>query len=377
MFCFWLSILFSLWYPSEQVQESQNLLINPQSLISFYKALSETQNGDDHVASVVHIGDSHIQADYFTGELRRRFQSKFGNAGRGLVFPYKIAKSYGSQDLQFSHEGGWDYFSVKNKGEQTSVGLSGYTVLPHPHASLLVSVEERGPCAFNKLTVWDTFGTFLPQLTDSDISWERVNGKTVIKSTKLLHKVMLKSTHSAQRRPELEGLILERKSQGVIYHSIGINGATTAQYLRADFESQLVDLDADIVILSFGTNDCYTYSSRFCLSCVKENYRTLIKRIRKLNPSTPILLTSPADHFFKRRYPNSNVDKLRGALKELVEEENIALWDLYTIMGGKRSILTWKNEALARNDLIHFTKEGYQKQGDLLFEAFMNHYQGY
>jgi hypothetical protein len=44
-------------------------------------------------------------------------------------------------------------------------------------------------------------------------------------------------------------------------------------------------------------------------------------------------------------------------------------------MGGKNSILEWQKESLARRDLIHFTKEGYELQGKLLYEALMHHYE--
>lgn len=32
-------------------------------------------------------------------------------------------------------------------------------------------------------------------------------------------------------------------------------------------------------------------------------------------------------------------------------------------------------KSLARRDLIHFTKEGYEMQGKLLYEALMYHYE--
>ncbi|MDE6123515.1 MAG: hypothetical protein K2F76_09750, partial [Duncaniella dubosii] len=40
--------------------------------------------------SIVHIGDSHVQADINTSTVRELLQYDFGNAGRGLVSPLKI-----------------------------------------------------------------------------------------------------------------------------------------------------------------------------------------------------------------------------------------------------------------------------------------------
>ena len=66
------------------------------SLKSFYKKLEKleklekTQKGR---VTITHIGDSHIQADFLSGTIRQKIQLKFGNAGRGLIFPYRAAKS--------------------------------------------------------------------------------------------------------------------------------------------------------------------------------------------------------------------------------------------------------------------------------------------
>lgn len=41
--------------------------------------------------SIVHIGDSHVQADINTGTTRELLQYDFGNAGRGLIAPLRIS----------------------------------------------------------------------------------------------------------------------------------------------------------------------------------------------------------------------------------------------------------------------------------------------
>jgi hypothetical protein len=55
----------------------------------------------------------------------------------------------------------------------------------------------------------------------------------------------------------------------------------------------------------------------------------------------------------------------------------MSTWDLFEVMGSAGSIQLWQKSALAGPDLIHFTKEGYQLQGRLLFEALMAGYQNY
>src|SRR5450631_1614697 len=65
------------------------------SLASFYKKLSMQKKNHNHKISIVHIGDSHLQADFFSGEVRKLLQQQYGNAGRGLMFPFKQANTNG------------------------------------------------------------------------------------------------------------------------------------------------------------------------------------------------------------------------------------------------------------------------------------------
>lgn len=66
------------------VRQQADTIINDSTLQTFFAKL---QSGQQTV-NIVHIGDSHIQGNMLTAEVRRLLQEKFGNAGRGLVFPY-------------------------------------------------------------------------------------------------------------------------------------------------------------------------------------------------------------------------------------------------------------------------------------------------
>ena len=372
-----LSFLFFTTPISEGIDSSKNKIVNVQSLHGFFEELSDIKKVNDRkVVSVVHIGDSHIQANYLTGRIRTLFQEDFGNAGRGIVFPYKLADSYGPNDVKFDYDGKWGYCSVKKDFETNNIGLVGYTAIPHPNSELSIKVSEKGGYTFSKVIVLDEFGTLLPISDSNIISWDRNNNQTLIQSDNLLSEIRFKSTHSPNSKPSLQGIVLANDSSGILYHSMGVNGATASQYLRSlNFQTQIVDLNTKLTIISFGTNDCYTYSSKFCSACVKEDFQKIIHRIKREDPNMSILITTPSDHFFRRRYSNKTVEKLCSVLYEIVDEENVALWDLYQIMGGKNSIIDWQNVSLARRDLIHFTKEGYEKQGELLYEAIMYHYE--
>jgi hypothetical protein len=58
-------------------------------------------------------------------------------------------------------------------------------------------------------------------------------------------------------------------------------------------------------------------------------------------------------------------------MHELAEEYGGAVFDTFRLMGGMRSSASWVRARLQRADHIHFTKEGYELWGDLLYNALM------
>src|ERR1700722_15048738 len=78
---------------------ANNTITNSEGLDSFYKKLSVLKKTNKGVVRIVHIGDSHIQADILSGTVRNKLQQYFGNAGRGLIFPYQLAKSNAPADI--------------------------------------------------------------------------------------------------------------------------------------------------------------------------------------------------------------------------------------------------------------------------------------
>ena len=73
--------------PSFIRTNSNHIIYNGADWSGLRKAFLESTTSP---VSIVHIGDSHIQADISTGTTRELLQYDFGNAGRGLVSPLKM-----------------------------------------------------------------------------------------------------------------------------------------------------------------------------------------------------------------------------------------------------------------------------------------------
>lgn len=98
---------------------------NTFALNDFFKKLEELENDKRDQITIMHIGDSHVQGPYFPQYIRQGLQSKWGNAGRGFVFPYRVAGTNGAVDARFKASGEWTSVrNVKSNGKD-DIGLSG------------------------------------------------------------------------------------------------------------------------------------------------------------------------------------------------------------------------------------------------------------
>lgn len=380
----------------------------------FYRQLSRLEAGRQRTINVVHIGDSHIQADWFSGEVRRLMQRRFGTAGRGLVFPYALARTNSPGDIHTTSNVSWHIDRVISANNQLPIGLSGITLRTYrPDFSLKLQVDDAPGLdyRFNKVTVftgsdpdhYDLLASTEPiameplrdalgegpvtavartpggnDLFPITLAARSINHYTsTIYLPELTHHIYLQAWPDLpqQRQATLYGLVLENfNASGILYHTIGVNSAQYRHYAEADiFAEQLQALAPDLVIISLGTNESVGYFSekRFF-----QQVDDLVNDIETYLPHTAIVFTTPPDAYYRGRL-NANVNLCRKVLLDYAFDNDLACWDLYAVMGGTNSVDQWYQAGLAGRDRLHFTKSGYELQGQLLFEAIMKGYATY
>jgi lysophospholipase L1-like esterase len=169
------------------------------------------------------------------------------------------------------------------------------------------------------------------------------------------------------------GILLENDNPGIIYHSIGVNGASVNAFLRCQhFEEEVELLSPDMVIFGLGINDAS--EEDFNPLVFKENYLKLCEQFKKVNPYCFFIFITNNDSYKKvgKKYlVNKNALKVREIMYQLADETGGAVFDQFEIMGGLHSMEKWRLENLAQKDRIHFTKAGYELMGKLMFNAII------
>ncbi len=360
-----------LWFISLEKNRIEN---ETESLQGFYDRLFDLQERRQGKAVVLHLGDSHVEAGYMTGAVRSALQQEFGCAGHGWIVPKALVP--GKRKGQFVRVS-------LDKPQPFSVAEFKAALKdddPSPGFTRIVFFHNKG-LEYKDFQVLDTSGRLLGIARSS--SNPGSSNATTVELPVVAREVVVRTlkTNKSQRLVQLSGISLESDDPGVIYHSWGINGATADTFNRSPFLPRMLEVTRpDLVIVSLGTNDAI--GKGFKEEIFSVNLLTLLAAIRTSCPAAAILVSTPSDSFFRRTrrakpVVNPDVGVVRSAMLRLGPSVRISTWDLFSVMGSAGSIQLWQKSVLAGADLIHFTKEGYQLQGRLLFEALMAGYRNY
>jgi lysophospholipase L1-like esterase len=370
------------------------------TLDAFYEELAALAAGKDTVVNIIHLGDSHIQAGYFSGRTMRLLHERFGNAGRGWIAPLKIGRTNEPDDYFIrSLVKDWTVGRCVQLRPQCDTGIGGIglrTVSPFVNFDIVMTPLHGAGYAYNQVIAYRGFRAtpLLPGAAMNDSA--RVNEGTfkdlklmtdTIRLPRLTDSLQLQSTRRKAGTDSILpfgmfdnlyfGFSLTNGQPGILYHSIGINGAMFVHYTSDVYVRRLALLRPSLLIVSLGTNE--SFNRRFDVEEFTGQVEAFVALIKKHIPQTAILLVTPPECFRrtvvnrKRVYVrNENTAKIARTLVRVAEEHELACWDFFLTTGGKGSSEDWLKGKWMSRDRIHFNREAYYEQGVLLFKALIN-----
>ena len=369
-------------YPFVNVQEIS--VNNDSTLIQFFSKLEKLQKNElNSKINIVHIGDSHVQGDFLTGEIRKLFQLNFGNGGRGLIFPYRLANSYESNDFHSASDNLWSRAALISSKRLFEPGLSGLSIRPiDSKASLSFTTNNHDSLdySFDKVKLICRNINSAPVHTSFSDSKSNINKSLLVENENSYDVELGTSTNqirfTTNNKLTIDGFVLEKNQPGILYHVIGVTGAHFANYSRAPvFFEQLSLLKPDIIIISQGTNEGVNTS--ITKAGLITQIEKMVHNIQHLNPGVPVVLVTPFDSYFKKNTFNKYLGIVRSAILEVSQRNELSCIDAYQITGGWGSAKFWRKHILLRPDGIHYTKQGYVLQGEIIYRAFINSYLKY
>jgi len=353
------------------------------SMGSFVGALS---NLDDQnaIVRVLHYGDSQIEGDRITKQVRVAFQDKFGGHGLGLVPLWNT--EYLPSGFRVTLSEHIKVNSIVNampaqKADCVlgSIAEISPSKLLREVISIRVAPEENFKIL--RIIVGGADSSYsLKILADGVEGYQKkveAGGNVSLISVNLpdrFEKISILFQNPSSLK--LYGLLAESAS-GVSVSNIALRGTSGNFFTR--FDSQVASeifrmLNVRLVILQYGINVVPSNLSSYAY--YEKLMEQQINAIRRFSPLTDILIvgvTDMANRSNGELQSNPSVEKVLQAQKQAAMNNGVAFWDGYTVMGGRGSIINWVNSTppLATKDYTHFTNYGAKRFGQKLANALL------
>ena len=311
----------------------------------------------ESLMNIVYLGDSHIQADFGGAVVRRRLGDIAPLAGRGIIIPFRLAGTNQPVDYTMTADKEVRGSRLLKRPWPTRMPFTGIGVETDDSINLTITSE----IPFSKVRfLWkgeDAGADFVTPLTNS-------------------YTVKMNMPAST-----LGGAVLTADSVGVLFHSIGNNGATYADYAGIiGFGEGLQQLNPDLIIIALGTNEAF---NTWDPEVMEANMDVLLATIRRHSPQADILLVTPTE-CYRKRYRgrgrrrratgytiNSNVAEVREVVRNYAEDHSLPLYDMYEVVGGKGSAPRMKRHGVLGKDGVHFSAQGYRLTGSMFADALI------
>ena len=357
----------------------------------FFAGLEQAKSSSKAV-HLLHYGDSQIEMDRISSGFRQRLQEQFTGEGGGIVpgiqtIPtFSVSQSYSgglrryvpygdSTQPRASHKRYGLLINVAQlSGQGTiTVGASNYkkAQVGTKKFSRLVLIVGNNTAGFSATC----------QSKTQSISEAKAGASTLVWN---FDAPISRATISLNGNAEVYGISMEGKS-GVTVDNVPLRGSSGTLFTKVDANvlTQCYKLmNVKMIIMQFGGNSVPYIKGQKAIDTYVASIAEQIQYLQRLNPQAKILFIGPSDMSKRingtmQTYPD--LPALNETLKTTVLQNNGAYWDMFHVMGGENSMVSWvkHSPAWAGSDYIHFTEAGANQIATTLSDAFIVHYQFY
>ena len=390
----------TLAYYREFFYEDPDRIYLPDDDYTFFDPVFqafERARKEGKTVRVVHYGDSQIELDRISSNLRDALQERFGGEGTGM-FPALTRTPMAS--ISHSAAGGMAGFPMVGDSLTRRAGHNRYGPL-----SQVVSVQGSGTVSLRALRQKSTLER-VKHFSSVSVLYGRASEDFAVtaqsdtlkprpvtkkqdglvwitwKFSKPVDKATLRFTGNA----EVYGIATDGKA-GVTVDNVPLRGSTGTILTCIDKDlmknAYLLD-DTRLIILQFGGNFVPAAGSSKAISGYMDKVRDQIAWFQEAVPGGKVLFIGPSDmaawdeedgrlHTYRR------LAEVVDSLKAVTLKCGAAYWDLYGMMGGANSMPQWVRHkpALAGPDYVHFTPAGAKVVGETLSHSLLTYYDFY
>ncbi|MEK0421253.1 MAG: hypothetical protein RLZZ161_1104 [Bacteroidota bacterium] len=365
----------------DTIYEKIVFLSNPTSqgrtpLDAFFACLDKTK---DSLFHIWFYGDSQIEGDRITQDLRILLQKKFGGNGQGIV-PFNDIASYRNIDVSSN---GIIKYNVFTNRKIKGFGFNGIKYKIQVGDSILPESNLKSPYGLKFSRVYLFHETDDKGSVSVNIDKQPERLITLTGNRTLIHegnysqiKVSFPMTSTSYY-----GYILEGQN-GLQVDNCGIRGHSgDGLFSISDnvLQKHAALLNTKLVVFQYGNNAIPYIKSESHAAQVGNEFYKLFVKYRKALPQVSILVISGGDmgrltDNIPTSYPYAGV--FAEELEKAAEKAGCAFFDLHSLMQSNGGIAGWVKQGKASLD-GHLSPQGQKFFAETLFKEMMKSYDIY
>jgi len=368
-------------------------------LSCFFEALRKTKKNKRKIR-VAYFGDSMIEGDLITQDLRRLLQEQFGGEGVGFVPITSIVAGF-RQTIIHSFSPNWHNYNLLDPvSEKHTLGISGYVFEP----SYYVADVDTSNVASESGGSWVKYTSVnqkrLNKFTDVKLFYgmsegnnyitynqqqKKLDGKNAVNELVLNSANPIKSIAAnfvCQSPVNIYGFSFESDS-GIYIDNFSFRGNSGMPLTKIPQKvlSGLNNyLDYDLVVLQYGVNVVNHNVKDYTF--YETGMKAVVDHFKSCFPNASVLIVGAGDKGLRQNGVYSTdpaVPLVVDAQKKVAEKTNSAFWNLYESMGGNNSMVSWVqgDTVYANKDYTHFNFRGANKVATMLYRHLTQKYDEY
>lgn len=322
------------------------------------------------------IGDSYIEGDILTQDIRERLQSLYG--GRGVGYVPMTSEVSGFRRSVRQTDSGWTEHDLRTDKSIDCRWLSGqrFTGGPGATATWRAARQPAHAQAWNSArvalrtsspgTITVQTGTDAPQT----VSLNGSDSPQVLDFKGEMSKFTL--TNNSVADLTVYGVWLS-DTTGVVVDGMSLRGNSGIVHssLSPDLTAAMgPGVDYDLIVLEYGLNAVTSRQKDY--SYYAGRMAKVIGRLRECYPDADIIVMGAGDRGQKSGttvHSMATVQSMVNAQRALARDAGVVFWDTRAAMGGDNAIVAWRQAKEVNADYIHLNFDGGRHLADLFVDA--------
>lgn len=323
------------------------------------------------LARIAVIGDSYIEGDILTGDLRRDLRKTYGGAGVGYMYMQSPITGFRRTIRQTCSD--WTQVDIRKKAKDEYRSLSGeYFISKANSKTTFTAAKGDGGWTQTRILCIAPNGGSVTVSTDNVTNSYNLDASADVQCIHVQGLTSKASISAATPGIVFLGAYLDGDA-GIAVDCMSLRGnsGVANRSTNINLASQMRKyIDYDLIIIEYGIN---------ALSSSQHNYSgysklmvSLIQRLRACYPNTDILLMGIGDRGQKigtevKSIPTAQA--MVNAQRDAARFGGALFWDTRSAMGGENAVIEWRNAQQINPDYIHLNAKGGSRLAMLLFNA--------